>query len=60
MCLSVSSSACSLILIWADEEALVKAAKRIGFNYVARTHDSITLEVVRVCTKVVHTCIGIV
>ena len=47
-----SSGAYSFLLQLADEEALVKAAKKIGFNYIARTHDSITVEVVSVCVCV--------
>ena len=44
-----SSGTYSFLLQLADEEALVKAAKKIGFNYIARTHDSVTVEVVSVC-----------
>ena len=46
-----------VLLQLADEEALVKAAKKIGFNYIARTHDSITVEVVSVCVCVCVWCV---
>ena len=39
----------SCVFTATDEEALVKAAKRCGFNFVERSGNSVTVNVVSVC-----------